>query len=82
LCELARRLELTGVGLDGSFEFPLTQEQVADATGLTAVHTNRTLQFLRKDGLISLSSRTLTVLDWEGLKDVGEFDERYLHHAA
>jgi hypothetical protein len=43
------------------------------------VHTNRTLQSLRKDGLIQLSSRSLIVLDWERLKEVADFDELYLH---
>jgi len=52
LCELALRLEKIGAGHDGRFDFPLTQEQLADATGLTSIHTNRTLQSLRGDGLI------------------------------
>lgn len=79
LCELALRLERTGAGRDGSFDLPLTQEQLADATGLTAVHTNRTLQSLRREGLIQLSNGILRVLDWEGLRKVGDFDELYLH---
>jgi CRP-like cAMP-binding protein len=61
---------------------PLTQEQLADATGLTAVHTNRTVQALRKAGLISLSSRRLTVIDWNRLAEIGDFSERYLHHSV
>jgi CRP-like cAMP-binding protein len=79
LCELAARLETNGDGKDGTFDFPLTQEQIADATGLTAVHTNRTLQSLRRDGLIQLDSGSLRILDWGGLKEVGDFDELYLH---
>jgi CRP-like cAMP-binding protein len=79
LCELAFRLGRIGGGRDGMFEFPLTQEQLADATGLTPVHTNRTLQSLRKGGLIELNGRSLKVLDWEGLREVGDFDELYLH---
>jgi len=79
LCELALRLERTGAGRDGTFDFPLTQEQLADATGLTAVHTNRTLQSLRRDNLIQLSNGILRVLDWEKLREVGDFDELYLH---
>ena len=79
LCELALRLERTGQGRDGIFDFPLTQEQLADATGLTAVHTNRTLQSLRRDNLIQLSNGILRVLDWEKLREVGDFDELYLH---
>jgi CRP-like cAMP-binding protein len=82
LCELALRLEKIGLADGGLFDFPLTQEQLADCTGLTAVHTNRTLQRLRKDGLIQLDARSLTVLDWDRLKEVGDFDELYLHHAA
>ena len=83
LCELAVRLERIGAGDgNGKFDFPVTQEQLADATGLTAVHTNRTLQRLRKDGLILLNARSLTVLDWDGLREAGDFDELYLHQAA
>jgi CRP-like cAMP-binding protein len=80
LCELVVRLKNIGGGDgNGRFDFPITQEQMADATGLTAVHTNRTLQSLRRDGLIQLTSRALTVLDWEGLSEAGDFDELYLH---
>lgn len=79
LCELAFRMtELNGTR-DGPFRLPLTQEQLADATGLTAVHTNRTLQALRREGLIQLSSGSLAILDWERLREVGDFDELYLH---
>jgi len=79
LCELALRLEKIGVGHDGRLDFPITQEQIADCTGLTAVHTNRTLQSLRRDGLIQLTAGSLRVLDWDGLREVGDFDELYLH---
>ncbi len=42
---------------------------------------NRTLQDeLRAPGLITLEKATLTVLDWEGLKALGEFEPTYLHH--
>ena len=82
LCELAVRLNAAGLADGPEFEFPLTQEQLADATGLTAVHTNRTLQTLRKDGLIKLTAHRLTILDWDALADFGDFSERYLHHSA
>ena len=82
LCELAARLKSAGIADGEIFDFPLTQEQVGDATGLTAVHTNRTLQSLRKDGLISLSSNRLSILDWDALTEVGDFNERYLHHSV
>jgi CRP-like cAMP-binding protein len=79
LCELVIRLRRIGADREGLFDFPLTQEQLADATGLTAVHTNRTLQSLRREGLLQLSNGILRVLDWEGLREVGDFDELYLH---
>jgi CRP-like cAMP-binding protein len=82
LCELAFRLEKAGPVRESRYDFPMTQEQLADATGLTPVHTNRTLQSLRRDGLIDLSGRSLTVLDWDKLREVGDFDELYLHHRA
>jgi CRP-like cAMP-binding protein len=83
LCELAARLRSTNPGADGqNYDFPLTQEQLADCTGLTAVHTNRTLQGLRRDGLISLSSSRLAILDWDRLAEIGDFNERYLHHSV
>jgi CRP-like cAMP-binding protein len=82
LCELAIRLERIGASNQGAFEFPLTQEQLADATGLTPVHTNRTLQSLRRDGLIQLTARSLKILDWEALREVADFDDLYLHQQA
>jgi CRP-like cAMP-binding protein len=82
LCELIVRLRASGVGEGDSYRFPLTQEHLADCTGLTAVHTNRVLQKLRGLGMLSLTAKSLTVLDWPALKDTGEFNDRYLHHAA
>lgn len=82
LCELVLRLRAAGLCDHGACDFPLTQEQLADATGLTAVHTNRTLKALREEGLISMKTNRLTVLDWDRLADVGDFTERYLHRSA
>jgi len=82
LCELVLRLRSAGLCTDDACDFPLTQEQLADATGLTAVHTNRIIQALRREEIISLSTHRLTVLDWERLAHVGDFGERYLHHGV
>jgi CRP-like cAMP-binding protein len=79
ICELSVRLKWIGKGDDVTCEFPLTQEHIADCTGLTPVHTNRTLQRLRREGLIQLSARSLTILDWDGLREAGDFEELYLH---
>lgn len=61
--ELHERLSLCGLADHGQIVFPLTQEMLADATGLTQVHVNRTLQILRKRGDITLNAGSLTILD-------------------
>lgn len=79
LCELHLRMKMIGLVSNGKCSFPLTQEELADATGLTSVHTNRTLQRLRSEGLIELQGRMLTVLDTQALAKVAGFDPGYLH---
>ena len=78
-CELHARLKLVGLAGDDEFALPLTQEVLADATGLTPVHVNRTLQSLRADGLIELCDRRLTILSPERLRRKAGFDANYLH---
>ena len=79
LCEFARRLEVAGLAGREGYEFPMTQEQLADATGLTAVHVNRTLRTLEKEGLLCRERRFIQVPDWERLRSVAGFNELYLH---
>lgn len=79
LCELHARLKLVGLVDDDRFDLPLTQEVLADALGLTPVHVNRTLQRLRRDGLIELSERVMTILDGTRLGRQAGFDLNYLH---
>jgi CRP-like cAMP-binding protein len=78
LCEIGLRLEAVGRTRNGGFEWPLTQSEIADATGLSAVHVNRTIQRLRAEELIALSGRRLVVPDWERLQQAGEFQPDYL----
>ncbi|MDB5714726.1 MAG: Crp/Fnr family transcriptional regulator [Sphingomonadales bacterium] len=79
LCEFGTRSESAGLSRDGKFELPMTQEQLADATGLTPVHVNRTLQRLGAQGLIERTMRSIDVIDWDGLKLVAGFQGAYLH---
>ncbi len=79
LAELYLRLKTVGRATGGRCDFPLTQNDLAEATGLTAVHVNRTLQELRGDGLIELERRQLHILDIERLKDASMFNPNYLH---
>jgi CRP-like cAMP-binding protein len=78
LCEIFERLRPVGL-LDGnSCSFPMTQMDLADATGLSVVHLNRTLQELRAMGLIALRDRMLTVNDLDALRNVASFSPSYL----
>jgi CRP-like cAMP-binding protein len=78
-CELLVRLQSVGLVTENSFEFPLTQEELADTLGLSAVHVNRMLQELRDAGFISLTGKRLSVRDVGGLKGFAEFNPNYLH---
>lgn len=78
-CELLVRLEIVGLTAGDSYEFPLTQMELGECLGLTSVHVNRTLQELRRRGLITLENRRLTILDQSSLRDVAEFDPAYLY---
>ncbi|MBS0504610.1 MAG: Crp/Fnr family transcriptional regulator [Proteobacteria bacterium] len=82
ICEIAVRQEAAGVARRPEFVMPLTQEQLGDATGLTAVHVNRILQHLSRDGLLRWRSGRVTIGDWEALKAAGEFRPGYLQLAA
>jgi CRP-like cAMP-binding protein len=79
LCELNVRLGIVGLTEENSFDFPLTQVEFGECLGLTSVHVNRTLQELRRRGLIELQSRRVTIFDLEALKTVAEFDDAYLY---
>jgi CRP-like cAMP-binding protein len=81
LCEFALRLEYAGLGERCDYELPMTQEQLADALGITSVHTNRTLMALGEQGLIARTQRAVRIVDWPGLAAVGDFDSAYLHLA-
>ena len=80
--EIARiPLEALGLGDRSSYQFPMTQEQLADVTGLTTVHVNRSLKSLEAQGLLTRTTRYVAVGDWPSLKHAGDFDEAYLHLA-
>jgi len=79
LCEFAYRLDLQGLSPAGTYELPITQEQLADATGLTPVHVNRVLQRLQAEELIDRDRRIIRFPDYRRLQDVADFNTRYLH---
>ena len=83
LCEFSLRLKVTGMGAEAGYELPMTQEQIADTTGLTSVHVNRTMRALEAEGLIERTNpRVVQIGDWRKLAEVGDFDSTYLHLRA
>jgi CRP-like cAMP-binding protein len=82
LCELALRLEEAGLAIDRRYQLPMTQEQLADCTGLTPVHVNRVLKELGRLGLISRDKRSVEILEWDQLQRIADFNTRYLHFEA
>lgn len=73
LCEVHLRLGLVGLVEQSSCDIPLTQGDLADLLGLSAVYVNRSLQELRGSGLISLRGRRLTLHDVQALRELSMF---------
>ena len=79
LCELSLRLQAAGLCDGHCYTLPMTQEQIADATGLTSVHVNRVLKQLGDQKLIRREGRSLTIDNWDRMTATGDFNRRYLH---
>ena len=77
--EIFLRVRASGDVNDQKFDFPVTQTDLADATGLTPVHVNRMLKQLRDESLIAIDGKRWTVLDAEGLRKAAAFESSYLH---
>lgn len=80
LCEIFTRLKAVGLAMVGKpLPYTLTQKDIADALGLSLVHTNKRLAILKSQNLIRYSGTQLEVLDWHGLSNIADFDPAYLH---
>jgi len=79
ICETFFRLRAVGLTRGQHCDFPLTQIDIADATGLTPVHVNRMLRELREDGLASVQLRSLVIRDLDRLTKACMFSPNYLH---
>jgi CRP-like cAMP-binding protein len=77
-CELYFRLGWAGQVENNGFELALNQTELGDTCGLSTVHVNRSLQALRKDGLIVLAGHHLTIPDISALMQASSFDDAYL----
>jgi CRP-like cAMP-binding protein len=82
LCELYALMRSVGLAEGNSFTLPLTQLEIADATGITSVHVNRVFKELRAAGLVASEGRILRVTDCAALQKAASFDPAYLHLVA
>jgi CRP-like cAMP-binding protein len=79
ICEMLLRARAVGLTDDGTFEMPLTQEELADTMGMTPQHMNRCFQMLRAERLISTRGKLVTIHELEKLVSFSDFDPLYLH---
>lgn len=78
LCELRVRLEIVGMADATGYLLPLTQHDLADCLGLTAVHVNRVIKQLRELGLATVRSGRVSIADLASLQRLAEFSPDYL----
>jgi len=78
MCELYRRMDAVGLVTASGFALPITQADLGDILGLTQVHVNRVLMELRRRGLLEWRAGLVTIIDWDGLASLGQFDPTYL----
>lgn len=79
VCELFLRLDAVGLAGELCFDFPVTQQDLADMHGLSLVHTNKSLQALRKTGLLVWQGSMVKIPDFDRLASFAEFDPTYLN---
>ncbi len=72
LLQLKSRLQPLGLVSGMSFDMPLRQQHIADATGMTVIHVGRVIGTLRNDGIIRLNGGVLTIDDLAALKRLAE----------
>jgi CRP-like cAMP-binding protein len=82
LCEVWYRRFQCAPEEGEAFDFPMTQQQLADTLGLSSVHVNRVLQSLRRQDLIALRKGELVIKNWTALCDIAQFDPGYLQYPA
>lgn len=78
MLELGTRLENVGLADADGFDCPLTQHDLADALGLTAIHVNRMLRELRHSGLLSFRNSKAKFIDRDALARFAHFEADYL----
>jgi len=82
ICELYVRLEQIGLTDGGQFHIPLTQVLLSQCLAVSTVHTNRAVQILRSENVIRWERDLVTIMNWDKLVAIGEFDPTYLRVPA
>ena len=77
LIEIRNRQRMTNPAIEHSFTLGLTQEEIGDATGLTAVHVNRMLRQLEEENLIAREAGRMTFKDERALARAANYVNRY-----
>ena len=77
-CDLHARMLAVGLARPVGSDIPLTQLEIADTLGLSAVHVNRHMKVLRHDDVASFGRGTLTIFDQTALDRLAGFDPSYL----
>ena len=78
-CEIMTRAKAAGLAQGDTCDLPIRQEDLGDALGMTNIHVSRTLTLLRATGSVEFRSGKLTIMDWEQLVEIAQFDGSYLH---
>ncbi len=79
ICEFVVRTQLAGIAEEEVCPFPLTQQEIGDALGLSNIHVNRITAELRAEKLADARNGKLTILNWKKLMEAADFDLTYLH---
>lgn len=79
LCELQHRLDIIHQAKSSSLVVPLTQQELGQALGITAIHANRIVQELRNSGLVTWRGFNVELLDEAALRSMADFDPTYLN---
>ncbi|WP_245239736.1 Crp/Fnr family transcriptional regulator [Methylobacterium variabile] len=82
LCELHERLRAVGWATKAGYDLPLTQQDLADTTGLSNVHVNRVLRQLRLMRVVEVGGKRVDILNLAALQEIAEFQADYLRPAV
>lgn len=77
LIDMRNRLRMVDKSISDSFALGLTQEEIGDATGLTAVHVNRMLRQIEEEGLITRANGHITFNNERALVRAANYVDRY-----